>query len=60
MTKIELSKTGFQINNITLEFPIDITILQQALGDYRYNKKKIQSHLYLGRSGNYRFFQRRK
>lgn len=45
MTKIELSKTGFQINNITLEFPIDITILQQALGDYRYNKKKY-NHTY--------------
>ena len=40
MTKIELSKTGFQINNVNIEFPIDITVLKQALGDSRYIKKK--------------------
>lgn len=45
MTKIELSKTDFQINGISIEFPIEITILQQALGDYRYTKKKY-NHTY--------------
>lgn len=45
MTKIELSKTGFQINGVSIEFPIDITILQQALGDYRYTKKQY-NHTY--------------
>ncbi|GGF22787.1 SMI1/KNR4 family protein [Flavobacterium limi] len=45
MTKLELSKTGFQINGVTIEFPIDITILQQALGDYRHSKKKY-NHTY--------------
>ncbi|MBZ4044104.1 SMI1/KNR4 family protein [Flavobacterium hibisci] len=45
MTKIELSKTSFQINGTTIEFPIDITILQEALGNSRYVKKKY-NHIY--------------
>ncbi|UPZ15299.1 SMI1/KNR4 family protein [Flavobacterium humidisoli] len=45
MTKLELSKTGFQINNINIEFPIDITVLKQALGDFRYTKKQY-NHIY--------------
>ncbi|WP_281232682.1 SMI1/KNR4 family protein [Flavobacterium gelatinilyticum] len=45
MTKLELSKTGFQINNTNIEFPIDISVLKQALGDYRYIKKKY-NHIY--------------
>ncbi|WP_125722808.1 SMI1/KNR4 family protein [Flavobacterium ustbae] len=45
MTKIELSKTGFQINNINIEFPIDITVLKQALGDSRHIQKKY-NHVY--------------
>ncbi|KAF2508843.1 SMI1/KNR4 family protein [Flavobacterium foetidum] len=45
MTKLELSNTGFQINNVNIEFPIDITVLKQALGDYRYSKKKY-NHIY--------------
>jgi len=45
MTKLELSKTGFQINNIKIEFPIDITVLKQALGDFRYTKKQY-NHIY--------------
>jgi cell wall assembly regulator SMI1 len=45
MTKIELSKTGFQINGTTLQFPIDITVLKQILGDCRENEKKY-NHVY--------------
>ncbi len=45
MAKLELSKTGFQINNIKVEFPIDITVLKQALGDFRYTKKQY-NHIY--------------
>ncbi|WP_433764246.1 SMI1/KNR4 family protein [Flavobacterium ginsenosidimutans] len=45
MTKLELSKTGFQINNVNIEFPIDITVLKQALGDCRYIKKQY-NHVY--------------
>jgi cell wall assembly regulator SMI1 len=45
MTKLELSKTGFQINNINAEFPIDITVLKQALGESRYLKKQY-NHIY--------------
>lgn len=45
MTKLELSKTGFQINNINIEFPIDITVLKQALGESRYLKKQY-NHIY--------------
>ncbi|MHC0447808.1 SMI1/KNR4 family protein [Flavobacterium sp. 3-218] len=45
MTKIELSKTGFQINSINIEFPIDITVLKQALGDSRHIQKKY-NHVY--------------
>lgn len=45
MTKLELSKTGFQINNVNIEFPIDISVLQQALGDFRYTKKQY-NHIY--------------
>ena len=45
MTKLELSKTGFQINNLNIEFPIDISVLKQALGDYRYLKKQY-NHIY--------------
>lgn len=45
MTKLELSKTDFQINGTTIEFPIDITVLKQVLGDYRYTKKEY-NHLY--------------
>ena len=45
MTKLELSKTGFQINNINIEFPIDITVLKQALGESRYIKKQY-NHIY--------------
>lgn len=45
MTKLELSKTGFQINSINIEFPIDISVLKQALGDFRYTKKQY-NHIY--------------
>jgi len=45
MTKIELSKTGFQINNINIEFPIDISVLKQALGDCRQIKKQY-NHIF--------------
>jgi len=45
MTKLDLSKTGFQINNVNIEFPVDITVLKQALGDYRYVKKQY-NHIY--------------
>lgn len=45
MAKLELSKNGFQINNVNIEFPIDITVLKQALGDSRYTKKKY-NHIY--------------
>ncbi|MBZ4033579.1 SMI1/KNR4 family protein [Flavobacterium sp. 17A] len=46
MTKLELSKTGFQINNVNIEFPIDIKVLKEALGnDYRYVEKKY-NHIY--------------
>ncbi|MBE8726615.1 SMI1/KNR4 family protein [Flavobacterium hungaricum] len=45
MTKLELSKTGFQINNTNIEFPIDISVLKQALGDCRYIKKQY-NHIY--------------
>ncbi|MFC0779026.1 SMI1/KNR4 family protein [Flavobacterium sp. HJSW_4] len=45
MTKLDLSKTGFQINSVNIEFPIDITILKQALGDSRYIKKQY-NHIY--------------
>ncbi|WP_347049600.1 SMI1/KNR4 family protein [Flavobacterium olei] len=45
MTKLELSKTGFQINNITIEFPIDISVLKQALGDCRQIKKQY-NHIF--------------
>ncbi|KAF2333541.1 SMI1/KNR4 family protein [Flavobacterium ginsenosidimutans] len=45
MTKLELSKTGFQINNTNIEFPIDITVLKQALGDCRHIKKQY-NHIY--------------
>lgn len=45
MAKLELSKTGFLINGITIEFPIDITVLKQALGDFRYTKKQY-NHIY--------------
>ena len=40
MAKLELSKTGFQINNVKIEFPIDISVLKQALGEPRYIKKQ--------------------
>ena len=45
MTKLELSKEDFQINGVIIEFPIDITVLKQALGDYRYTKKQY-NHIY--------------
>jgi cell wall assembly regulator SMI1 len=45
MAKLELSKNGFQINNVNIEFPIDIKVLKQALGDSRYIKKKY-NHIY--------------
>lgn len=45
MTKLELSKTGFQINNINIEFPIDISVLKQALGDCRQIKKQY-NHIF--------------
>jgi len=45
MTKLELSKTGFQINNINIEFPIDISVLRQALGDCRQIKKQY-NHIF--------------
>lgn len=45
MTKIELSKTGFQINGTPLQFPIDITVLKHVLGDCRENEKKY-NHIY--------------
>ncbi|WP_289661683.1 SMI1/KNR4 family protein [Flavobacterium panacagri] len=45
MAKLELSKNGFQINNINIEFPIDIKVLKQALGNSRYTKKKY-NHIY--------------
>ncbi len=45
MTKLELSKEEFQINGVSIEFPIEITVLKQALGDYRYIKKQY-NHIY--------------
>ena len=45
MAKLELSKTGFLINNVNIQFPINISVLKQALGDYRYIKKQY-SHIY--------------
>lgn len=45
MTKLELSKEDFQINGVSIEFPIEITVLKQALGDYRYIKKQY-NHIY--------------
>lgn len=45
MTKLELSKTGFQINNVNIEFPIDISVLKQALGESRHIKKQY-NHIY--------------
>lgn len=38
MLKISLSKTNFQINDIIVQFPIDITDLKKILGDCRYKK----------------------
>lgn len=46
MTTIELSRTGFQINGVTLQFPIDMTALKQVLGDCRYTKKEY-NHIYI-------------
>lgn len=45
MAKIEISKTGILINSVTIVFPIDIKVLHQALGDYRYTKKQY-NHIY--------------
>lgn len=45
MAKLELSKEDFQINGVNIEFPIDITVLKQALGDCRYIKKQY-NHIY--------------
>lgn len=45
MAKLELSQNGFLINNVNIEFPIDIKVLKEALGDSRYTKKKY-NHIY--------------
>ncbi|KUJ62703.1 hypothetical protein AR687_04675 [Flavobacteriaceae bacterium CRH] len=45
MTKLSLSKTDFTINDVKIQFPIDIDSLKKALGDYRHLKKK-SNHTY--------------
>lgn len=45
MTKLSLSKTDFKINDVIIQFPIDIDILKKALGECRYLKKEY-NHIY--------------
>ncbi|PWB22397.1 hypothetical protein [Flavobacterium sp. HTF] len=45
MLKISLSKTTFQINDVAIQFPIDVNNLKNLLGDYRHLKKKY-NHTY--------------
>ena len=45
MVKISLSSTNFQINDVVLQFPIDIADLKKLLGDCRY-KKYQYNHIY--------------
>ncbi|OMQ11659.1 SMI1/KNR4 family protein [[Flexibacter] sp. ATCC 35103] len=45
MTKFSLSKTDFQINNTTVQFPIAIDILKKTLGECRHLKKQY-NHIY--------------
>lgn len=45
MTNFSLSKTHFQINEVAIQFPIEIAILEKILGDYRLKKNK-HNHIY--------------
>lgn len=45
MTKLSLSKTDFTINDVTIQFPIDIDSLKKILGDCRHLKKQ-HNHIY--------------
>ncbi|KQB39669.1 SMI1/KNR4 family protein [Flavobacterium aquidurense] len=45
MTKFSLSKTHFQINEVSIQFPIEIAILEKVLGNYRVKKNKY-NHVY--------------
>ncbi|SHM36109.1 SMI1/KNR4 family protein [Flavobacterium chilense] len=45
MTKLSLSKTDFTINDVSIQFPIDIDNLKKALGECRYTKKQY-NHIY--------------
>lgn len=45
MTKLSLSKTDFTINDVSIQFPIDIDNLKKALGEFRHIKKKY-NHIY--------------
>lgn len=45
MAKLSLSKTGFTINDLTIQFPIAIDTLKKALGDCRHIKKQ-HNHIY--------------
>lgn len=45
MTKFSLSKTQFLINNVSIQFPIEITILEKILGDFRL-KKTVHNQIY--------------
>lgn len=45
MTKLSLSKTDFTINDVAIQFPIDIDNLKKTLGECRYTKKKY-NHIY--------------
>jgi cell wall assembly regulator SMI1 len=40
LAKFSLSKTHFQINEVSIEFPVEIAILEKVLGDYRLKKSK--------------------
>ncbi|MFH6995353.1 SMI1/KNR4 family protein [Flavobacterium sp. FlaQc-48] len=45
MINFSLSKTHFQINEVAIQFPIEIAILEKILGDYRLKKNK-HNHIY--------------
>jgi len=45
LTKLSLSKTDFTINDVVIQFPIDIDNLKKALGQCRSTKKK-HNHIY--------------
>ena len=45
MQKFWLSNTNFQINDVAVQFPIDISVLKKILGECRY-KKYEYNHIY--------------